>query len=30
LIDAGDGAGLEAVFVRTSQARTDWAKQQEK
>lgn len=30
LIDAGDGAGLEAVFARTSQARTDWAKQQEK
>ncbi|MDR3398329.1 MAG: prephenate dehydrogenase/arogenate dehydrogenase family protein [Pandoraea sp.] len=30
LIDAGDGAGLEAVFSRTSQARTDWAKQQEK
>ncbi|AJC21478.1 prephenate dehydrogenase [Pandoraea pulmonicola] len=30
LIDAGDGAGLEAVFARTSQARTDWAKQQER
>ncbi|VVE69611.1 prephenate dehydrogenase [Pandoraea captiosa] len=30
LIDAGDGAGLEAVFARTSRARTDWAKQQEK
>ncbi|WP_287497677.1 prephenate dehydrogenase/arogenate dehydrogenase family protein [Pandoraea sp. CB10b_02] len=30
LIDAGDGAGLEAIFARTSQARTDWAKQQEK
>ncbi|VVE68011.1 prephenate dehydrogenase [Pandoraea anapnoica] len=30
LIDAGDGTGLEAVFARTSQARTDWAKQQEK
>ncbi|MCI3203944.1 MULTISPECIES: prephenate dehydrogenase/arogenate dehydrogenase family protein [Pandoraea] len=30
LIDAGDGAGLEAVFARTSQARTEWAKQQEK
>lgn len=30
LIDAGDGAGLEAVFARASQARTDWARQQEK
>lgn len=30
LIDAGDGAGLEAVFARTSLARTEWAKQQEK
>ncbi|GAB3626330.1 prephenate dehydrogenase [Pandoraea terrae] len=29
-IAAGDGAGLEAVFLRASQARTQWAKQQEK